>query len=47
VGASIGIAKYPEHGTSLDMLLRAADIAMYEAKKYKNSVRLFAPSMQC
>lgn len=46
VGASIGIAKYPEHGTSLDMLLRAADIAMYEAKKYKNSVRLFAPSMQ-
>ncbi len=46
VGASIGIAKYPEHGTSLDMLLRAADIAMYEAKKYKNSVRLFAPAMQ-
>lgn len=46
VGASIGIAKYPEHGTSLDMLLRAADVAMYEAKKYKNSVRLFAPSMQ-
>lgn len=46
VGASIGIAKYPEHGTSLDMLLRASDIAMYEAKKFKNSVRLFVPSMQ-
>lgn len=46
VGASIGIAKYPQHGTTLDMLLRASDIAMYEAKKYKNSVRLFAPSMQ-
>lgn len=46
IGASIGIAKYPEHGNTLDMLLRAADIAMYEAKKYKNSVRLFAPSMQ-
>lgn len=46
IGASIGIAKYPEHGTSLDMLLRASDIAMYEAKKHKNSVRLFAPSMQ-
>ncbi len=46
VGASVGIAKYPEHGTSLDMLLRASDIAMYEAKKFKNSVRLFAPSMQ-
>jgi len=28
------------------MLLRASDIAMYEAKKYKNSVRLFVPLMQ-
>ena len=46
VGASIGIAKYPEHGETLDMLLRASDIAMYEAKKYKNSVRLFVPLMQ-
>lgn len=46
VGASIGIAQYPIHGQTLDMLLRASDIAMYEAKKYKNSVRLFAPSMQ-
>ncbi|WP_041959637.1 bifunctional diguanylate cyclase/phosphodiesterase [Sulfurospirillum arsenophilum] len=46
IGASIGIAKYPEHGESLDMLLRASDIAMYEAKKYKNSVRLFVPFMQ-
>ncbi|MBN1840214.1 MAG: EAL domain-containing protein [Campylobacterales bacterium] len=46
IGASIGIAKYPEHGDTLDMLLRASDIAMYEAKKHKNSVRLFAPSMQ-
>ncbi|AFL68317.1 bifunctional diguanylate cyclase/phosphodiesterase [Sulfurospirillum barnesii] len=46
IGASIGIAKYPEHGKTLDMLLRASDIAMYEAKKYKNSVRFFASSMQ-
>ncbi len=46
VGASIGIAKYPEHGDTLDTLLRASDIAMYEAKKYKNSVRLFVPFMQ-
>jgi len=46
IGASIGIAKYPEHGNTLDMLLRASDIAMYEAKKHKNSVRLFASSMQ-
>ncbi|MBE0496703.1 MAG: EAL domain-containing protein, partial [Campylobacterales bacterium] len=46
IGASVGIAKYPEHGTTLDALLRASDIAMHEAKKYKNSVRLFSPSMQ-
>jgi len=46
IGASIGIAKYPEHGDTLDMLLRASDIAMYEAKKQRNSVRLFAPLMQ-
>lgn len=46
VGASIGIAKYPEHGTTLDMLLRAADIAMYKAKKNKNSVCLFEQSME-
>ena len=46
IGASVGIAKYPEHGNTLDTLLRASDIAMYEAKKYKNSVRLFVPFMQ-
>lgn len=46
VGASIGIAQYPKHGTTLDMLLRAADIAMYEAKKQKNSICLFAQDMQ-
>lgn len=33
LGASIGIACYPAHGDTLGSLLRAADIAMYHAKR--------------
>lgn len=29
---SIGIAVYPQHGTSADELIRCADIALYQAK---------------
>jgi diguanylate cyclase len=32
IGASIGIALRPEHGTTLHDLMRAADVAMYHAK---------------
>ncbi len=32
LGASIGIACYPDHGDTLSALLRAADLAMYHAK---------------
>jgi diguanylate cyclase (GGDEF)-like protein len=32
LGASIGIACFPDHGDNLSALLRAADIAMYHAK---------------
>jgi diguanylate cyclase (GGDEF)-like protein len=33
VGASVGAALFPEHGTNREDLLRNADIAMYNAKK--------------
>ena len=32
IGASVGVALCPDHGTSIESLMRAADIAMYRAK---------------
>ncbi len=33
VGASVGIALFPRHGTDCDALIRSADHAMYQAKR--------------
>ena len=33
IGASVGVAICPDHGTSIEALMRAADIAMYRAKQ--------------
>ena len=41
VGASVGVAVSPEHGTDLDGLLRRADVAMYQAKREGGGARLY------
>ncbi|GAB4512457.1 MAG: hypothetical protein Tsb0026_16420 [Sulfuricaulis sp.] len=43
VGASLGIALFPEHGDEADTLLRAADNAMYKAKQPRNDFRIYDP----
>ncbi|HDY89365.1 MAG TPA: bifunctional diguanylate cyclase/phosphodiesterase [bacterium] len=45
-GCSIGIARYPEHGTDLDDLLLASDIAMYQAKKKSNTLEVYNPALE-
>ncbi len=44
VGASAGIALYPEHGDDLSALLRHADTAMYLAKQQHAGVAVYDPS---
>ncbi|MEO8038089.1 MAG: EAL domain-containing protein [Betaproteobacteria bacterium] len=41
VGASIGIALYPQHGEDVSSLLRRADVAMYVAKKHSRGYTLY------
>jgi len=45
IGASIGIAMYPEHGEDHTTLIRLADVAMYEAKKSNNYVCMYRPEL--
>ncbi len=44
VSCSLGASIYPDHGTTIEELLKKADIAMYEAKKKgKNNYLIFEP----
>ncbi|HVR89322.1 MAG TPA: EAL domain-containing protein [Candidatus Limnocylindria bacterium] len=44
IGASIGIAVYPEHGDAASTLMQKADIAMYAAKaEFGNGYAVYAP----
>ena len=43
VGASIGIALFPEHGEEADTLMRHADVAMYVAKRTKRGSAVYTP----
>jgi diguanylate cyclase (GGDEF)-like protein len=46
VSASIGISTFPQDGQELHVLLKQADMAMYQAKEAgRNNVRLFSANM--
>ncbi|VAW64538.1 diguanylate cyclase/phosphodiesterase (GGDEF & EAL domains) with PAS/PAC sensor(s) [hydrothermal vent metagenome] len=44
IGASIGIAIFPEHGKDQASLIRHADVAMYESKRHETHVTLYNTS---
>nr|WP_225561907.1 EAL domain-containing protein [Rhodanobacter sp. DHB23] len=47
ISASIGIAMYPSDGENTDVLLRNADMAMYQAKRSgRNRIHFYAPEYE-
>ena len=42
--ASVGVALCPDHGTDVTTLMQRADVAMYEAKREQDGVRLYDPT---
>ena len=43
VGASVGLAVWPDHGTDPTTLLQRADVAMYAAKRTRGGITLYDP----
>ncbi|WP_255989466.1 putative bifunctional diguanylate cyclase/phosphodiesterase [Chitinolyticbacter albus] len=46
LGASMGVALFPEHGDNGDLLLRHAEVAMYAAKRLHQSHVLYDPGFE-
>ena len=46
VGASVGIAAFPDHGGDVGTLLRLADVAMYVAKRGRGGLVAYAPGLE-
>ena len=46
LGASIGVARYPNDGKNFDEVKRYADLAMYKAKETKNSCVIFQSTLK-
>ena len=42
IGASVGIAIFPEHGKTADQLVKSADMAMYSSKGEGKNTYTFA-----
>jgi diguanylate cyclase (GGDEF)-like protein len=45
LGASVGIACFPEHGHDVDVLMQRADVAMYQAKEGRTGVERYVPEL--
>ena len=46
IGASVGIARFPDHGDSAEAIMRNADLALYDAKSAgRRMCRMFVPAM--
>jgi len=45
IGASVGIAMSPDHGTDVNTLMRHVDVAMYEAKRTNSGYLVYDDSM--
>ncbi len=46
VGASLGVAMFPEDAENLEALLKAADMAMYRAKTTESGIHFYRPELR-